>query len=212
MQHFYNVSSTLIRQQPSDQTHVFFLNHFLRWSSYFWLLQPQLPCLRDYLADSYLSIHPSIHLSIYLACLSNCVSSYRPIYLSIYQSINLSIYLSLSTGPPNRGGRRHQGASPFYYQRVAILCDCEFFRLVTVAQNAVPDQITQPLPSSAHKKTVETHKRNQPLPSDVHKILGDHDTNSGYVAAGSAPQPNFCIYQSHVSKRGFIKMGTPKIE
>ena len=123
MQHFYNVSSTLIRQQPSDQTHVFFLNHFLRWSSYFWLLQPQLPCLRDYLADSYLSIylsiHPSIHLSIYLACLSNCVSSYRPIYLSIYQSINLSIYLSLSLSlslqdPPNRGGRRHQGASPFY--------------------------------------------------------------------------------------------------
>ena len=120
MQHFYNVSSTLIRQQPSDQTHVFFLNHFFRWSSYFWLLQPQLPCLRDYLADSYLSIYPSIHPSIYLACLSNCVSSYRPIYLSIYQSINQSIYLSISLSlqdPPNRGGRRHQGASPFYNLR-----------------------------------------------------------------------------------------------
>ena len=38
-------------------------------------------------------------------------------YLSIYPSIFLSLSLSLSLSlqdPPNRGGRRHQGASPFY--------------------------------------------------------------------------------------------------
>ena len=43
-----------------------------------------------------LNIHPSI----------------RP---SIHPSIYLSLYLSISLqDPPNRGGRRHQGASPFY--------------------------------------------------------------------------------------------------
>ena len=43
----------------------------------------------------------------------NIPPSIRPsIHPSIYLSISLSLYLS--TGPPNRGGRRHQGASPFY--------------------------------------------------------------------------------------------------
>ena len=43
-------------------------------------------------APQYPSVHPSIHPSI---------------YLSLYLSISLQ-------DPPNRGGRRHQGASPFY--------------------------------------------------------------------------------------------------
>ena len=33
-----------------------------------------------------------------------------------YPSIHPSISLHLSTGPPNRGGQRHQGASPFYIE------------------------------------------------------------------------------------------------
>ena len=116
MQHFYNVSSTLIRQQPSDQTHVFFLNHFLRWSSYFWLLQPQLPCLRDYLADSYLSIYPSIHPSIYLSISPVYLTVYLAIDPSTYQSINLSIYLSLSLqDPPNRGVGGTRALAHFIY-------------------------------------------------------------------------------------------------
>ena len=70
----------------------------------------------------YLSIQLSIHLSLHLLiCLSNCLSIYLSISLSIslpiYPSIHPSIYLSLSLSlqdPPNRGGRRHPGASPFY--------------------------------------------------------------------------------------------------
>ena len=71
----------------------------------------------------YLSIYPSSYLSIYL---SIYLSVYPTVYLSISLSISLpiypsihpsSIYLSLSLSlqdPPNRGGRRHPGASPFY--------------------------------------------------------------------------------------------------
>ena len=72
----------------------------------------------------YLSIQLSIHLSLHLLiCLSNCLSIYLSISLSlsislpIYPSIHPSIYLSLSLSlqdPPNRGGRRHPGASPLY--------------------------------------------------------------------------------------------------
>ena len=67
----------------------------------------------------YLSIQLSIHLSLHLPiCLSNCLSIYLSISLSLslYLSIHPSIYLSLSLSlqdPPNRGGRRHPGASPF---------------------------------------------------------------------------------------------------
>ena len=75
----------------------------------------------------YLSIQLSIHLSLHLPiCLSNCLSIYLSIslslslYLSIHPSIHPSIHLSislpLSAGPPNRGGRRHPGASPFYLE------------------------------------------------------------------------------------------------
>ena len=77
----------------------------------------------------YLSIHPAIYPSSLhlLICLSKCLSIYLSIslslslylstYLSIHPSIHPSIYLSLSLSlqdPPNRGGRRHPGASPFY--------------------------------------------------------------------------------------------------
>ena len=89
----------------------------------------------------YLSVCLSVCLSIYLSiCLSVCLSVYLSIclsvYLSIYLSLSVSIYLSmyrsiylsiflflpLSLSPslyrtPQIGGRRHQGASPFYYAK-----------------------------------------------------------------------------------------------
>ena len=41
--------------------------------------------------------------------------------LSICLSVYLSIYPSISVqDPPNRGGRRHQGASPFYMWIYAV--------------------------------------------------------------------------------------------
>ena len=85
-----------------------------------------------------LSVCLSICLSVYLSiCLSICLSVYLSICLSVYLSISLSLYLSislcidlsiylsfflplsLSLSPslyrtPQIGGRRHQGASPFY--------------------------------------------------------------------------------------------------
>ena len=92
---FLQVSSTLIRQQPSDQTHVFFLNHFLRWSSYFWLLQPQLPCVSQGSPGRQLSIYIYLYLSISIYIyLYLSISIYIYLYLSI--SIYLSVYLSLS--------------------------------------------------------------------------------------------------------------------
>ena len=93
----------------------------------------------------YLSICPTIDLS---TCLSNCLSTYLSIslslslslylsidlslspsiYISIYPSIHLSLSLSLSVSlslspqcPPNRGARRHLGASPFYIYIYNIL-------------------------------------------------------------------------------------------
>ena len=74
----------------------------------------------------YLSICLSVCLSVYLSiCLSVYLSIYLSlsvsIYLSMYRSIYLSFFLSpsLSLSPslyrtPQIGGRRHQGASPFY--------------------------------------------------------------------------------------------------
>ena len=58
--------------------------------------------------STYLSIQLSIYLSVYLS-----LSISLPIYPSIHPSIYLSLSLSLQD-PPNRGGRRHPGASPFY--------------------------------------------------------------------------------------------------
>ena len=58
--------------------------------------------------STYLSIQLSIYLSVYLS-----LSISLPIYPSIHPSIHLSLSLSLQD-PPNRGGRRHPGASPFY--------------------------------------------------------------------------------------------------
>ena len=79
----------------------------------------------------YLSIQLSVHLSLHLLiCLSNCLSIYLSIslslslYLSIHPSIHPSIYLSLSLSlqdPPNRGGRRHPGASPFYIYNPSLV-------------------------------------------------------------------------------------------
>ena len=67
--------------------------------------------------STYLSIQLSIYLSVYLS-LSLYLSTYLSIHTSIHTSIHPSIHLSLSLSlqdPPNRGGRRHPGASPFYY-------------------------------------------------------------------------------------------------
>ena len=79
--------------------------------------------------QQWLLIGVQAYLSIQLSiCLSNCLSIYLSISLSIslpiypsihpslhpsiHPSINLSLSLSLQD-PPNRGGRRHPGASPF---------------------------------------------------------------------------------------------------
>ena len=64
---------------------------------------------------------------IYIYCMYVCMYIYLSIYLSIYPSIYLSISRSLSLSlslqdPPNRGGRRHQGASPFYKSGDASPC------------------------------------------------------------------------------------------
>ena len=62
----------------------------------------------------YLSIYPSVHLSIYLSIyLSTYPSIYLSIYLSIYVSPSICPFISLHN-PQKGGGRRHQGASPFY--------------------------------------------------------------------------------------------------
>ena len=57
------------------------------------------------------------------------------------------------------------------HQRVAILCDCKFFRLVTsVAQNAVPDQITHPQIGCPQKKRLKhTNGTNPSHQMDFHK-------------------------------------------
>ena len=71
--------------------------------------------------STYLSIQLSIYLSVYLS-LSLSIS--LPIYPSIHPSIHPSIYLSLSLSlqdPPNRGGRRHPGASPFYIYNPSLV-------------------------------------------------------------------------------------------
>ena len=68
--------------------------------------------------STYLSIQLSIYLSVYLSLsLYLSTSLHLSIHPSIHPSIHLSIYLSLSLSPqdpPNRRGRRHPGASPFY--------------------------------------------------------------------------------------------------
>ena len=62
----------------------------------------------------YLPIYVSMYLCIYVFIyLSINLSSHLSIYPSIYLSPSLSLSLSLQD-PPTRGGRRHQGASPFY--------------------------------------------------------------------------------------------------
>ena len=64
-----------------------------------------------------------IYIYIYIVCMYVCISIYLSIYPSIYLSISRSLSLSLSLqDPPNRGGRRHQGASPFYKSGDASPC------------------------------------------------------------------------------------------
>ena len=126
----------------------------------------------------YLSICLSICLSVYLSiCLSVYLSIYLSLYLSISLCIDLSIYLSiflsfflspsLSLSPslyrtPQIGGRRHQGASPFYNVSVSTYmwsCSWTLFSPNTVSTNTLGSQAGTTTSRNIQKRTVSTQRR-----------------------------------------------------
>ena len=109
----------------------------------------------------YPSIYPTTHLSVcqslYLfTCLPVCLSIYLSIHPSTHPSIPLSPSpspspsLSLSPQcPPNRGGRRHLGASPFYkpspiYTYICIYIYILLLLLLGIRYTHVWDDVKSP--------------------------------------------------------------------